>query len=418
MSIVEPISASQIHLVWGAGPTPRYDEIAAPFRPIFARIKAGAVERDLNRVLPATEIGWLRQANFSKIRLPVADGGLGVTLPELFNLLIELGQADSNVVNALRAHFGFTEDLLNSPHNDFRAHWTKRVASGDTFGSGYSETGDNKLGEFSTKLLRVDGKWVVTGKKFYTTGSLFADWINIAVADANGEAVGGLVSTTAPGVEILDDWDGFGQALTASGTAIFKDVILDDIDVKPTALRFGYSAPYFQLVHLATLAGIARAAADEVSQVLSERARVYAHGNGLRAGDDPQLLAIVGRVRGNAYSAGAVVLQAAQSLERAYQTYLTGDAEAADVANGIATLEVSQSVTVVTNLVLEAATLLFDALGASAARRTQGLDRLWRNARTISSHNPRVYHDRAAGNFAVNGVRPSGPFKFGVGTPG
>jgi len=74
-------------------------------------------------------------------------------------------------------------------------------------------------------------------------------------------------------------------------------------------------------------------------------------------------------------------------------------------------------VTVVTNLVLEATTLLFDALGASAARRTHGLDRLWRNARTISSHNPRIYHDRTVGNFAVNSVRPTGLFLFAVGTP-
>jgi len=70
-------------------------------------------------------------------------------------------------------------------------------------------------------------------------------------------------------------------------------------------------------------------------------------------------------------------------------------------------------VTVVTSLILDASTVLFDALGASAARRGHGLDRHWRNARTIASHNPRIYHDRIVGDFAVNGTIP-GP-QAGVG---
>ena len=30
------------------------------------------------------------------------------------------------------------------------------------------------------------------------------------------------------GVEIVDDWNGFGQQLTASGTAYFHDVLVDE----------------------------------------------------------------------------------------------------------------------------------------------------------------------------------------------
>ena len=44
-----------------------------------------------------------------------------------------------------------------------------------------------------------------------------------------------------------------------------------------------------------------------------------------------------------------------------------------------------------------------------------GLDRYWRNARTISSHNPRVYRDRIVGDFAVNGTTP--PPQYRVGQP-
>jgi alkylation response protein AidB-like acyl-CoA dehydrogenase len=114
----------------------------------------------------------------------------------------------------------------------------------------------------------------------------------------------------------------------------------------------------------------------------------------------------VGKVRGAAYVAGAATLKAAEALQRSFDANRLDDAQARAEADRNAELEVSQSVTVVTSLILDASTILFDALGASAAKKSHGLDRHWRNARTISSHNPRIYHDRIVGDFAVNGTPP------------
>jgi hypothetical protein len=52
---------------------------------------------------------------------------------------------------------------------------------------------------------------------------------------------------------------------------------------------------------------------------------------------------------------------------------------------------------------------LFDSLGSSGTDPDHGQDRHWRNARTITSHNPRIYRDRIVGNFAVNGALPVQP---------
>ena len=111
--------------------------------------------------------------------------------------------------------------------------------------------------------------------------------------------------------------------------------------------------------------------------------------------------------------AGAIVLQVAQAIERAYQAHFSGNEAAEEQANAIAELETSQAVPVVTNLILEASTLIFDTLGASAARKPVALDRHWRNARTLSSHNPRIYKDRIVGDFAVNGTPP--PYQWRIG---
>ncbi|QEE39929.1 MULTISPECIES: acyl-CoA dehydrogenase family protein [unclassified Methylobacterium] len=403
---------------WGAGPSERYEDLAARFRPTFAGIRATAVERDRTHRLPHAEIGWLKEVGFTTLRLPSEAGGHGASLPELFNLLIELSQADSNVTNALRAHFGFTEDVLGSTAPDWRTRWIARIAAGETVGSGVSETGSAKVGQFDTVVRRRGAERVVSGRKFYTTGSLFADYIHLSADDEDGAALVAAVPTGAPGVAIVDDWDGFGQALTASGTIRFDDVVLPPDLIKPDPARFPYAMAFFQLVHLATLAGIGRAAAEDVGRLVAERTRVYSHGNAGRNAEDPQILAVVGRVRGNAYAAGAVALKAAEALQRAHELHRDAGGRGTEAqavrATALADVEVNQAVTVVTNLVLEATTILFDALGASAVKQGLGLDRYWRNARTIASHNPRIYRDRIVGAFAVNGTEP--PRQYRVGT--
>ncbi|KQO96110.1 acyl-CoA dehydrogenase family protein [Methylorubrum extorquens] len=405
---------SQIDAGWGAGPSGRYEELAGRFRPVFGEIRSTAVARDAERRLPHAELGWLKEAGFTTLRLPAEAGGHGASLPELFNLLIELSAADSNVTNALRAHFGFTEDVLTAASAEWRTRWIARLAAGETVGSGVSETGPAKVGQFDTVVRRHGDERVVDGRKFYTTGALFADWIHLSAQDEDGAPVVAAVPTRAPGVTIEDDWDGFGQALTASGTARFEGVVLAPELIKPETVRFPYAMAFFQLVHLATLAGIARAAAEDAARLVAARTRVYSHGNADRTADDPQILAVVGRVRGNAYAAGALVLKAAEAVQRAAEAVQLGGREAAEPVTALADVEVNQAVTVVTNLVLEATTVLFDALGASAVKAEHGLDRYWRNARTIASHNPRIYRERSVGAFAVNGTRP--PREYRVGT--
>lgn len=410
----EHAGMTQIDHGWGAGPGPHHAQLGATFRPVFARIAERAVARDLERALPHEEIRWLRESGFARLRLPREKGGFGASLPDLFALLIELGAADSNVVNALRAHLGFTEDVLTSVHAEWRDPWLLRLAEGELIGSGFSETGDAKVSSFSTRLTRQGDGLRLDGAKFYTTGSLFADWINVGATHVDDEPVLLTVPRTAPGVAVVDDWDGFGQSLTASGTATFENVEVDPAWINPSKTRFAYSSGFYQLVHLATLAGIGRAQADHVARLVRERERVYSHGNGERSSLDPQVLQVVGKVRAAAYGASAIVVQAAAALQRVYEAQVSGDAAATAAATTLGNVEVDQAVSVVTDLVLDASTLLFDALGASAARRSHGLDRYWRNARTISSHNPRIYRERQVGDYAVNGAAPPAVYRVGV----
>ena len=151
---------------WCVPSTRSFDRLLARFAPLFARIAEGAVERETRRILPRDEIAALRDAGFGALRIPVEHGGAGATLPELFALLIELAAAESNIPQALRAHFGAVEDVLHNPNAAHRHKWTRRLADAQLVGSAFSESGANPLGAFSATLTQSAAGLVLNGTKY------------------------------------------------------------------------------------------------------------------------------------------------------------------------------------------------------------------------------------------------------------
>jgi alkylation response protein AidB-like acyl-CoA dehydrogenase len=56
---------------------------------------------------------------------------------------------------------------------------------------------------------------------------------------------------------------------------------------------------------------------------------------------------------------------------------------------------------------------MFEVGGASAVTERFRLDRHWRNARTLASHNPVIYRDRIVGDHVLNGTSPSSAYTRG-----
>jgi alkylation response protein AidB-like acyl-CoA dehydrogenase len=391
-----------------------YEALAARFRPIFQRIAAGALEREQSRSLPYEPIQWLKEAGFGAVRVPVEYGGGGASLPQLFELLIELAEADSNVPQALRGHFAFAEDRLNATPGPARDLWFKRFVDGDIVGCAWTEIGNVAIGDVITKVSPNGDGWRLNGEKFYSTGSLFSDWIDVYAqrSDTGGDVIAA-VRTRQPGIVQSDDWDGFGQRTTGSGTSRFIDAEVDAENVIDFATRFKYQTAFYQLVLLATLAGIGRAALRDVAHQVRERKRIYSHGNAQRVSEDSQVQQVVGEVAALVYAAEASALKAAQPAQRAYFARFSGDDALERAANVAAELESAKAQVVVSELIQRATTELFNALGASDVRQGKSLDRHWRNARTVSSHNPVIYKARIVGDWEINGTEP--PFVWQIG---
>ena len=392
-----------------------YPALAQHFRPIFQRIAEGAVTRERERGLAYEPIRWLKEARFGTLRIPVEEGGFGASLPQLFQLLIELAEADSNLPQALRAHFAFVEDRLNQPNSDARRQWFNRFIDGELVGSGWSEIGNIKLGEVITTVSPAENGWSLNGEKYYSTGTLYADWIDVFAQRAdNGRDVIALVSTQQIEVERDDDWDGFGQRLTGSGTTRFKQAQVEPAHVYDFSERFRYQTAFYQHVLLAMLAGIGRAVNRDAAQGVAQRKRIYSHGNARQVKQDVQVLQVVGQISSWAWAVEATVQRATLSLQQAYEQR-NADKAQIHAANVQAELESARAQVIAIDLVTRAASELFNALGASDTRISKALDRHWRNARTVASHNPVIYKIRNVGDWEVNGNDPTFIWQIGNG---
>lgn len=394
---------------WTAGPDPAepsYEALAERFRPIFRRIAEGAVQRETARTLPFEAVEWLRAAGFGAVRIPQAYGGLGAGIQQLFRLLVELGEADSNISHLFRGHFAFLEDRLNQRDGDTQGFWFPKVAEGALIGYAMAErieATDN------TTTLRRDGEgWRLDGVKYYSTGTLYADWIVVSAVDGE-DWVGVALPATAPGVTRVDDWDGFGQRLTGSGTTRFDGVRIPPEHIirrfSPGELREGsYHLAFLQLILLATLAGIGRAALRDGVDFVQRKTRGFGIPGVSSPRTDPLVQRVVGRLSALAFSAETIVEGVAAALDALHRRHLAGTAQPADFT--AANVKAFQAQQIVIPQVLDATTLLFEAGGASATGEARRLDRHWRNARTVSSHNPAIYRERALGDYLLNGTVP------------
>lgn len=201
-------------------PSAAFAAVRERLAPEFARIAATAVEREADRVIDREAVRRLAAAGFAALRVPTEYGGSGLTFAEQAEFILDLARADSNLVQALRAHLINQENVLGHPDPAYRERWLRRLGEGAVVGNAVTEV-NNAVGEGTTTLVKdAAGTWRLNGTKYYSTGTLYADWVIVAAVDARGEEIAAIVPVDAPGVTLLDDWDGFGQQLTADRKSV------------------------------------------------------------------------------------------------------------------------------------------------------------------------------------------------------
>lgn len=145
-------------------------------------------------------------------------------------------------------------------------------------GNAWTEIGKVEIGDVVTRVTEnAQGQLTVNGQKYYSIGTIFADWIDLFVLDeTTNQHVIVAVSTHASGIKISDDWDGFSQKTIGSGTLVIENVPVSREYILPFDQRFKYQTAFYQVVHLATLAGIAQSVVAAFSDEVHKRTRIIA----------------------------------------------------------------------------------------------------------------------------------------------
>ncbi len=276
------------------------------------------------------------------------------------------------------------------------------MLNGTRFGNAFSEFGSKRAVDFETRFTDAGDHVVVNGRKFYSTGALLAHLVPIVAVDAKGRAWYAIADRGAPGLTVIDDWSSFGQRTTLSGT-----VLLDNVKVPKTHLVPGYKGydhptadgAIFQIILAAVALGIARAAIADTLDLLRNRSRAWVDSGLEKATDDPYTIQAVGDLSVRANAAEALLDRAGQAVDRAV-------ADAGERTVSEAQVAVAEAKILTTEIAIAATNKLFELVGTRSTLTEQNLDRHWRNARTLTLHDPVRWKYAIVGNYVLNGVNP------------
>ena len=369
---------------------------------LAARFAPGAAERDRARRLPHAEIDAFSASGLWAITVPRAFGGAEVRQTTLVEVFRRIAAADPSIAQIPQNHFSVVNALALDGSAEQQRFFFGEILRGQRLGNAVSETGTKSLREARTRIL-PDGAegFRITGRKAYSTGALFADWVPVSARDADNRPWLAIVPRAAAGLTVIDDWSGFGQRTTASGSVLLEDVAVQAWQLVPS-LRFArptLAGPLSQILQAAIDAGIAHAALADTRSFVTTRTRPWIDSGVDQAAADPLTLSEVGRLRLQLRAADALLDRAAAILDA---TPALSTPEQA----GEASLAVAEAKILTTEVALAAANKLFELAGTASTLQEHGLDRHWRNARTHTLHDPVRWKYHALGDHYLNGKLP------------
>ena len=227
----------------------------------------------------------MREAGILAMTVPRISGGLDIKYSDYALLAAEMGRWCGATALTYNMHActplwvgHITDDLELSvvdreQHNKNRElHFSRIVNEGAVFAQPFSEGSAAAAGKapFGTTAEKVDGGWVLNGKKIFASLSGAADYYGILCTEQIGEptlkeTLFMAVPAEADGVSVSGPWDPVGMRATVSRTLILKDVyVADEQLLMPRGVYHQAASrwPHMFLTLCPTYMGIAQAAYD------------------------------------------------------------------------------------------------------------------------------------------------------------
>ena len=369
------------------------------------QFRENAVPRDAERILPFDEVEAFSQSGLWAITVPRQYGGAEVSSHTVAKIIALFSGVDGSIGQIPQNHFYALEVLRNTGTEQQKKKLYSEVLQGARFGNALAEFKTKTAAQKHTQISQTQDQdrngYVVNGEKFYCTGSLFAHRIPTLVRDAEEREYLAFISADAQGLQRINDWSGFGQKTTGSGTVKFNQVFVESEYVIRFDTAFSEPTlvgPFAQIMHAAIETGIARAAFEETIERV-KKARAWIDANVERADQDPLTIYELGRVAADVRASEVLLKQAAQSIDAAKPLPTVEN-----IAK--ASLDVAKVRAHSTETALKASSKLIELAGSRGSQRADGLDRHWRNVRVHTLHDASRWKYYFIGNYVLNNILP------------
>jgi alkylation response protein AidB-like acyl-CoA dehydrogenase len=223
-------------------------EYIAAAEALGPRFAARAARHDAEASFPTENYNDMRDAGLLKLCVPKQYGGWGGDLFTYALVSATIGKYCGATALTFNMHAcssmwpGVLADALDmtaeqrAEHERHRAqHFRRIVEDGAIYAQPFSEGTAAAAGKapFGTSAARVDGGWLINGKKIFASLAGSADYYGLLCTEAReGASVRDsmylAVPADAPGLSIVGDWDPLGMRGTVSRTLIFKDVFVPE----------------------------------------------------------------------------------------------------------------------------------------------------------------------------------------------
>jgi alkylation response protein AidB-like acyl-CoA dehydrogenase len=251
------------------------------------KFAARAPQWDREASFPFANYDDLREAGFLKLCVPTAHGGLGADYPTYMMVAAEIGRFCGATALTWNMHICSTmwtgvladgipmTDEQRAEHAKRRElHFGRIVNDGALYAQPFSEGTAAAAGRapFGTSAKKVDGGWLINGRKIWASLSGAANYYGIlCTEDIEGkdpdpkDTLYISVPATSHGLTISGDWDPMGMRGTVSRNLTFKDVFVTEAEqLMPRGIYFKgaqtWPAMFFTLAP--TYLGLANAAYD------------------------------------------------------------------------------------------------------------------------------------------------------------
>lgn len=364
----------------------------------------GRNQRDQQRLLPFAEIDLFSQKGLGGMRIPKQYGGAFVANKTLAHVFRIINKADSSVGQIPQNQIALLNMIEIMGTEEQKQFIYNEILKGKRLANGGPERHTKDTKTLATTLTIENGRYFVDGEKFYSTGSSFAHWLAIKAIHPEGHVVLTIVDRNAESVEVIDNWNGFGQRTTSSGTVRLQHVEVDPLlifDERLLGNQPSYRGAYSQLMQVAIDVGIAEAAfADTLTAV--HKARPIVDAQVEKASFEHYTLQEVGKSSVLLDAAILLLDEAAEYLDELDQLESVTDEQAAK-----ASILVAEAKVYANDAALHISEKLLELGGSRSSLSQHNLDQHWRNARVHTLHDPIRWKLHALGDYYLNHKLPA-----------